>query len=172
KLQFLLTSPAVYFSLEIKLVLQKWSLCIHLFILGIILIEGELLLSKAFFSTSNFEISPRCILVNYDTRRNFCFSATHCSTPRAVDTPIGYRHVVDATLQEEACSLASLLIAVTSKGALTCMKKIGKGSLDPESIFEMMERSRTNFSMANVEVRNAEAGAKFESSWSQVEITG
>lgn len=52
---------------------------------------------------------------------------------------IGYRHVVDATLQEEACSLASLLISVTSKGALTSMKKVGKGSLDPESIFEMME---------------------------------
>lgn len=47
--------------------------------------------------------------------------------------------MVDATLQEEACCLASLLIAITSKGALTCMKKIGKGSLDPESIFEMME---------------------------------
>lgn len=56
-----------------------------------------------------------------------------------INLQIGYRHVVDATLQEEACSLASLLIAVTSKGALTCMKKIGKGSLDPESIFEMME---------------------------------
>uniref|UniRef100_A0A8V0Z0X7 Ribosomal RNA-processing protein 42 n=1 Tax=Gallus gallus TaxID=9031 RepID=A0A8V0Z0X7_CHICK len=55
---------------------------------------------------------------------------------------IGYRHVVDATLQEEACSLASLLIAITSKGALTCMKKIGKGSLDPESIFEMMETGK------------------------------
>uniref|UniRef100_A0A674GS29 Exosome component 7 n=1 Tax=Taeniopygia guttata TaxID=59729 RepID=A0A674GS29_TAEGU len=52
---------------------------------------------------------------------------------------IGYRHVVDATLQEEACSLASLLISVTSKGAITSMKKVGKGSLDPESIFEMME---------------------------------
>lgn len=46
---------------------------------------------------------------------------------------------MDATLQEEACSLASLLISVTSKGALTSMKKVGKGSLDPESIFEMME---------------------------------
>lgn len=68
--------------------LQKWSLCIHLFILGIILIVGELLLSKAFFSTSNFEISYRCILVNCDTRRNFYFSASHCSTPRAVDTPV------------------------------------------------------------------------------------
>ncbi|XP_009462791.1 PREDICTED: exosome complex component RRP42 [Nipponia nippon] len=55
---------------------------------------------------------------------------------------IGYRHVVDATLQEEACSLASLLISVTSKGALTSMKKVGKGSLDPESIFEMMETGK------------------------------
>lgn len=52
---------------------------------------------------------------------------------------IGYRHVVDATLQEEACSLASLLVSVTSKGVVTCMRKVGKGSLDPESIFEMME---------------------------------
>ncbi|NXD19448.1 EXOS7 protein, partial [Spelaeornis formosus] len=52
---------------------------------------------------------------------------------------IGYSHVVDATLQEEACSLASLLVSVTSKGAITSMKKVGKGSLDPESIFEMME---------------------------------
>uniref|UniRef100_A0A5F9CY57 Exosome component 7 n=1 Tax=Oryctolagus cuniculus TaxID=9986 RepID=A0A5F9CY57_RABIT len=52
---------------------------------------------------------------------------------------IGYRHVVDATLQEEACSLASLLVSVTNKGVVTCMRKVGKGSLDPESIFEMME---------------------------------
>ncbi|KAE8597019.1 hypothetical protein XENTR_v10016324 [Xenopus tropicalis] len=55
---------------------------------------------------------------------------------------IGHRHVVDATLQEEACSVASLLIAVTSKGILTCMRKIGKGSLDPESIFEMIETGK------------------------------
>ncbi|NXN95196.1 EXOS7 protein, partial [Rhinopomastus cyanomelas] len=55
---------------------------------------------------------------------------------------IGHRHVVDATLEEEACSLASLLVSVTSKGALTSMKKVGKGSLDPESIFEMMETGK------------------------------
>lgn len=55
---------------------------------------------------------------------------------------------MDATLQEEACSLASLLISVTCKGALTSMKKVGKGSLDPESIFEMMEvRSLEQLSM-------------------------
>uniref|UniRef100_A0A2K5DL11 Exosome component 7 n=1 Tax=Aotus nancymaae TaxID=37293 RepID=A0A2K5DL11_AOTNA len=55
---------------------------------------------------------------------------------------IGCRHVVDATLQEEACSLASLLVSVTSKGVVTCLRKVGKGSLDPESIFEMMETSK------------------------------
>ncbi|XP_039192048.1 exosome complex component RRP42 isoform X1 [Crotalus tigris] len=55
---------------------------------------------------------------------------------------IGYRHVIDATLQEEACSLASLLISVTSQGVITCMKKVGRGSLDPESIFEMMETGK------------------------------
>ncbi|NXX90886.1 EXOS7 protein, partial [Centropus bengalensis] len=55
---------------------------------------------------------------------------------------IGYRHVVDATLQEQACCLASLLISVTSKGTFTSMKKVGKGSLDPESIFEMMETAK------------------------------
>nr|XP_058144795.1 exosome complex component RRP42 isoform X3 [Dasypus novemcinctus] len=52
---------------------------------------------------------------------------------------IGCRHVVDATLQEEACSLASLLVSVTNKGVVTCMRKVGRGSLDPESVFEMME---------------------------------
>lgn len=52
---------------------------------------------------------------------------------------IGHRHVVDATLQEEACSLASVLVAINIKGTLTCMRKMGKGSLDPECIFEMIE---------------------------------
>lgn len=55
---------------------------------------------------------------------------------------IGHRHVVDATLQEKACSLASLLISVTHKGLVTCVRKIGGGSLDPDSIFEMTEVGR------------------------------
>uniref|UniRef100_A0A8C2H4X7 Exosome component 7 n=1 Tax=Cyprinus carpio TaxID=7962 RepID=A0A8C2H4X7_CYPCA len=52
---------------------------------------------------------------------------------------IGHRHVVDATLQEKACSVASLLISVTHRGTVTCVRKMGGGSLDPESIFEMTE---------------------------------
>lgn len=54
---------------------------------------------------------------------------------------VGHRHVVDATLQEKACSVASLIISVTHKGTITCMRKVGGGSLDPESIFEMTEVS-------------------------------
>ncbi|XP_041040776.1 exosome complex component RRP42 isoform X5 [Carcharodon carcharias] len=52
---------------------------------------------------------------------------------------IGYRHVVDATSQEEACCMASLLVSVTRKGTITCFRKVGGGSLDPASIFEMLE---------------------------------
>lgn len=54
-------------------------------------------------------------------------------------TQIGHRHVVDATLQEKACSVASVLISVTHRGTVTCVRKMGGGSLDPESIFEMTE---------------------------------
>uniref|UniRef100_A0A3B4YT12 Ribosomal RNA-processing protein 42 n=1 Tax=Seriola lalandi dorsalis TaxID=1841481 RepID=A0A3B4YT12_SERLL len=60
---------------------------------------------------------------------------------------VGHRHVVDATLQEKACSVASLIISVTHKGTVTCTRKVGGGSLDPESIFEMTEVSlRPSFS--------------------------
>ncbi|KAI2653096.1 Exosome complex component RRP42 [Labeo rohita] len=55
---------------------------------------------------------------------------------------IGQRYVVDATLQEKACSVASLLISVTHKGMVTCVRKMGGGSLDPESIFEMTEAGK------------------------------
>ncbi|KAM9383756.1 exosome complex component RRP42 [Pholidichthys leucotaenia] len=55
---------------------------------------------------------------------------------------VGHRHVVDATLQEKACSVASLIISVTQKGMVTCMRKVGGGSLDPESVFEMTEAGK------------------------------
>lgn len=48
---------------------------------------------------------------------------------------------MDATLQEKACSVASLIMSVTHKGTITCTRKVGGGSLDPESIFEMTEVS-------------------------------
>ncbi|MBN3325923.1 EXOS7 protein, partial [Atractosteus spatula] len=55
---------------------------------------------------------------------------------------VGQRHIVDATLQEKACSKACLLLSVTSRGTVTCVRKIGGGSLDPESIFEMTETGK------------------------------
>lgn len=65
----------------------------------------------------------------------------------AVVEQVGHRHVVDATLQEKACSVASLIIAVTHRGTVTCVKKVGGGSLDPESIFEMTEVRVDDLSM-------------------------
>ncbi|TNN27535.1 Exosome complex component RRP42 [Liparis tanakae] len=52
------------------------------------------------------------------------------------------KHVVDVTLQEKACSVASLVISVTHTGTVTCARKVGGGSLDPESIFEMTEAGK------------------------------
>lgn len=86
---------------------------------------------EAVDSQQSYSSQFNCLVKSLDTCKLVCRFFTNLQ--------IGYRHVVDATLQEEACSLASLLISVTSKGALTSMKKMGKGSLDPESIFEMME---------------------------------
>ncbi|XP_040209078.1 exosome complex component RRP42 [Rana temporaria] len=67
---------------------------------------------------------------------------------------IGHRHVVDATLQEEACSLASVLVAINIKGTLTCMRKMGKGSLDPECIFEMIETGKRVAKSLHLSLRN------------------
>jgi len=55
---------------------------------------------------------------------------------------IGNHHVVDATLEEEVCSHASLIVGVTSKGLVTGVKKVGKGSLSLGSVNEMMETAR------------------------------
>ncbi|XP_013418241.1 exosome complex exonuclease RRP42-like [Lingula anatina] len=55
---------------------------------------------------------------------------------------IGHNHVVDATLEEEACCLARLMLGITTEGTLTAMKKEGSGSLDPDSVYEMMESGK------------------------------
>ncbi|XP_014666299.1 PREDICTED: exosome complex component RRP42-like [Priapulus caudatus] len=55
---------------------------------------------------------------------------------------IGHSHVVDASLEEEVCSLASLMMAVTEEGTVTMLKKSACGSLHPESIYEMLETGK------------------------------
>lgn len=46
---------------------------------------------------------------------------------------------MDASLQEEACSLAQLLVSVNGDNNICAMQKVGQGALDPDSIFEMTE---------------------------------
>ena len=55
---------------------------------------------------------------------------------------IGHYHVVDASEKEEACSLAKVILAVTRNGTITAMKKEGSGSLDADSISDMMESAK------------------------------
>ncbi|CAL1537140.1 unnamed protein product [Lymnaea stagnalis] len=55
---------------------------------------------------------------------------------------IGHFHVVDASEKEEVCSLARLMLGITEKGTVTAMKKEGSGSLDTDSISEMIESAK------------------------------
>ncbi|KAK3732056.1 hypothetical protein RRG08_026443 [Elysia crispata] len=55
---------------------------------------------------------------------------------------IGHKHVVDASEKEEECTLARIILGVTEKGTITSMRKEGSGSLDSDSISEMMESAR------------------------------
>ena len=47
--------------------------------------------------------------------------------------------MVDASLEEEACSDAQLLVSVNGKNNICGQQKIGSGGLDPDTIFEMAE---------------------------------
>lgn len=56
---------------------------------------------------------------------------------------VGHKHIVDATMEEENCSLARLHVAVTKDGQSVAMHKSGGGSLGPASLFNMLETAET-----------------------------
>jgi len=51
---------------------------------------------------------------------------------------LGHRYIVDPTDEEEAVTLANLIVSVNENGEARGMKQTGKGSLDPSSILEMI----------------------------------
>ncbi|XP_076806094.1 exosome complex exonuclease RRP42-like [Clavelina lepadiformis] len=55
---------------------------------------------------------------------------------------IGNRHIVDATDEEECCCSASLVMGVTRRGHTVGVRKMGGGSLDPESLTEMIDSGK------------------------------
>ena len=55
---------------------------------------------------------------------------------------IGNRHIVDATIEEESCCSASLVMGITRRGLTVGIRKLGNGSLDPESINEMIDSGK------------------------------
>ena len=86
-------------------------------------------------SQANFEIDL--------PSHSWKFWSVSFSTERVGWLQIGHCHVVDASIDEEACCLARLMMAVTEKGTLTALKQAGSGSLDPESLLEMMQVNLT-----------------------------
>ncbi|CAH1277589.1 EXOSC7, partial [Branchiostoma lanceolatum] len=68
---------------------------------------------------------------------------------------IGQRHVVDASWEEELCSLARLTVGVTRKGTIAGLNKEGSGSLDPESIYEMIESGKKVGMVLNSRLKEA-----------------
>jgi len=52
---------------------------------------------------------------------------------------IGHSHVIDASMSEEACSIARLQVGVTESGSITGIIKEGSGSLDPDSVIAMVQ---------------------------------
>lgn len=52
---------------------------------------------------------------------------------------IGNNFILDATLEEESCVDARLLVAVNHSGQICRLRKYGNGGLDPSLAFEMIE---------------------------------
>eukprot|EP00123_Amoebidium_parasiticum_P014112 comp22337_c0_seq1/m.33219 comp22337_c0_seq1/g.33219 ORF comp22337_c0_seq1/g.33219 comp22337_c0_seq1/m.33219 type:complete len:298 (-) comp22337_c0_seq1:454-1347(-) len=57
-------------------------------------------------------------------------------------TKIGARHIVDATMEEEACMMARLFVGVDGDGNLCLLQKGGFGGVDPGALYEMVESGR------------------------------
>ena len=67
-----------------------------------------------------------------------CLTLDVAHVPLLVTTSkIGHGHVIDATREEEACSLARVVMGVRGDGTLSHVRKAGRGALDPKSVVEM-----------------------------------
>jgi len=58
-------------------------------------------------------------------------------------------HIVDASIEEEKCAMARLIIGVSETGTVTTIRKEGGGSLHPDSISEMIDSGQRVGQMLN-----------------------
>ena len=52
---------------------------------------------------------------------------------------IGNHYLVDPTPEEECCSSSGIVVAVSGNKKITAVRKIGSGSLHPESLASMLK---------------------------------
>ena len=52
---------------------------------------------------------------------------------------IGNHYLVDPTPEEECCSSSGIVVAVSGNKKITAVRKIGSGSLHPDSLVSMLK---------------------------------
>ncbi|KAF9919042.1 Exosome complex component RRP42 [Lobosporangium transversale] len=72
---------------------------------------------------------------------------------------IGTRHIVDATLLEELCTEAKLVVAVNRAGEICGLQKNHDGSIEPSLLLEMIQVGKT---MGQALIKNLDAKIKEE----------
>ena len=58
-------------------------------------------------------------------------------------TQVGYHHVVDPTVAEEACMSGRFFVTVNQTGNSVAMHKGGQGGVSPASLIEMLKLGKT-----------------------------
>lgn len=58
-------------------------------------------------------------------------------------TQVGYHHVVDPTVAEEACMSGRFFVTVNQSGKSVAMHKGGQGGVSPASLIEMLKLGKT-----------------------------
>ncbi|XP_071958498.1 exosome complex component RRP42-like [Antedon mediterranea] len=68
---------------------------------------------------------------------------------------VNQKHIIDATIKEEACSLACVIMSVMPKtGKITSIVKKGSGSLDPDSTTDMIQCGKRVADLLHTKLRN------------------
>lgn len=69
----------------------------------------------------------------------FCYTVLELKQHNYFYYQIGNHYLVDPTPEEECCSSSGVVVAVSGTKKITAVRKIGSGSLHPESLVSMLK---------------------------------
>lgn len=153
---------------------QCWILHIDIILLqcgGNLLDAVSLAVKAALYSTKIPKINVSCteqgepeLELTDDPTDCFRIDVSHIPVVVTMNK-IGHSHLVDATEEEEACTLARLYLGISPQSSVVYLRKEGGGSLDPESVNDMIETGKRvgcslNTSLTNILKQNESSKAK------------